>query len=285
MNPKPQAPYTKRLDRKRKVTFIAALPCEGAILFASDSEESGVVRKSRVQKISSTDPNSLIKTILGDTTTALVVARAGNGTMCDYASERILDECEHIVEYRAVRAKIESILVDIWDNKVPRHPADDPRETDFELLIGAKSPDWPYPILYSTQGTTVVRREKYFVCGSGSVVDYILDKGYSQYMSVEDATVLCIYMLQIAKEYVSGVSGKTRITTLNDKGDIDSKPYTEVSEEENILSQLAICTDALMLSTLRTRSGTDDDFKSTLKWFNKQVEQLRQKKKDILLIG
>ena len=76
------------------MTLIAGLVCKDAIIFASDSEESGGIRKSTVEKISHTKPDA-VKELAGPRC-KIVIAGAGNGTLADYATQRILAEVEEI---------------------------------------------------------------------------------------------------------------------------------------------------------------------------------------------
>lgn len=98
-------------------------------------------------------------------------------------------------------------------------------------------------------------------------------------MPLEDGIAASLYMLQLAKQYITGVGGSSQITLLRDGGTIDSKPNSEVSEEENLAKQFASLSGGLLLSAMRTRTGTDEEFMSTLKNFSKRMKEFRRRKK------
>ena len=264
------------------MTLIAGLKCSDAIVFAVDSEESGGVRKSNVEKMRHV-PEPGMAGVLGHDpkrNTSIVVAGAGNGTLCDFAMQRITDAVRITTHHSDALKTIEDALIEIWKVHVPLFPASDPSETDFRLLVGIRSPDSYGPHLYSVHGTTVVERDTYFSWGSGSVTDYILDQMHSDPMSVEDGIAAVLYMLQIAKKYVSGVGGESHISILKSDGLVDDKPPWEISEEENIATSFSQASGTLLLSLLRTRSGTEADFAKTLSTFGKTIHHLRKKKKE-----
>jgi hypothetical protein len=281
MNPRPSLPNFKRLEQRRKVTLIAGLKCRDAIVFPADSEESGGVRKSNVEKMHRVPESGMVGVLSHDPkrNTSIVVAGAGNGTLCDFAMQRITDMVRATTKHDGALKVIEAVLIDIWKVHVPLFPAHDSTETDFRLLIGIRAPDSYGPHLYSVHGTTIVERDKYFSWGSGSVTDYILDQMYSEPMSVEDGIAAALYMLQIAKKYVSGVGGESHISILKADGAVDDKPPWEISEEENIATSFSQTSGALLLSLLRTRSGTEVNFINHLKAFDKTLHHLRKKKK------
>ena len=264
------------------MTLIAGLKCRDAIVFAADSEESGGLRKSNVEKMRRV-PEAGVLGVLGHDpkrNTSIVVAGAGNGTLCDFAMQRITHAVRRTNSHSGALQVIEAELIEIWKVHVPLFPARDPTETDFGLLIGIRSPDSYSPRLYSVQGTTVVEREKYFSSGSGSVADYILDQMYSDPMSIEDGIAAALYMLQIAKKYVSGVGGESHISILRSDGLVDDKPPWEISQEENIATSFSQASGRLLLSLLRTRSGTETNFMNHIKMFRKTIRRLRKKKKE-----
>jgi len=278
---KPHPFDSKRREERRKVTLIAGLVCRDSIVFAADSEESGGIRKTSVEKMRHIPERGMIGVLSHDPKkyTSVVVSGAGNAALCDYAMQRITDMVRSTTGMGEALTAIQNILIDIFKVHAPLLPVSDPMETDFRLLIGLRSPDLVAPYLYSTQGTTIVRRDKYFTWGSGSVTDYILDQMYSEPMSIEDGVAAVLYMLQIAKKYVSGVGGKSHISILKSDGQVDDKPPWEISEEENIATNFSQATGTLLLSLLRTRSGTETSFKNHLKMFGKNIRHLRKNKK------
>lgn len=281
MSPKPPLRDSRWPEERRQVTLIAGLVCGDSIVFAADSEESGGIRKSNVEKMRRV-PEPGILGALGHNplkNTSVVVAGAGNGTLCDYAMQRITDSVRATSGLGEALTVIQAILVDIWKVHVPLFPANDPTETDFRLLVGIRSPDGLGPHLYSVHGTTIVERDRYFSWGSGSVTDYTLDQMYRERMSVEDGIAAALYMLQIAKKYVSGVGGESHISILYSNGMVDDKPPWEISEEENIAKIFTEVSGSLLLSVLRTRTGTEVDFLSALKGFSSAIRRLRRKKK------
>jgi len=270
----------KRRERRKSVTLIAGLVCGNSLIFAADSEQSGLM-KSSVEKISHSEPLLGALGLMADPsqpTPVVVVAGAGNGVLADYASQRIIDETGYLATKVAIEEKIREILEDIFRNHVPLHPR--PQDAELELLIGVKPPDYFRPILYSTEGITLVKRRSYHVCGSGTVVDYILDQIYETSMTVEDGISAALFMLQVAKSYVDGVGGDSHITVLMEDGRIDSKPSWEITEEENLAKQYTRITGKLLLAAFRNnKPDSDGEFDQALAEFSTQVMEIRQKKK------
>jgi 20S proteasome alpha/beta subunit len=269
MTPKPLVSGTERREERRRVTLIAGLVCKDSIVFAADSEESGGVRKSSVEKMRRVPERGFAGVLAHDhkRDTSIIVSGAGNGTLCDYAMQRITERARAAQNHLQAIQIIQDILADIWKNHAPLLPVNEPLETDFRLLIGIRSPDGIGPLLYSTQGATIVRRDKYFSWGSGSVTDYLLDQMYYERMPTEHGIAAALYMLQIAKKYVSGVGGDSHILVLRSDGTVDDKPSWEISEEENIASNFTELSGILLLSLLRTRTATEVNFLNTLKAF------------------
>jgi hypothetical protein len=131
-----------------------------------------------------------------------VIAGAGNGILCDYATQRIAPAIETLQTLEEIEQKITEVLREIYTVQVPLHPVNNPRDADFSLLIGVKPAKWISAVLYSTEGVTVVRRDRYFVLGTGALTEYILNQMYRPDMSLEEGTSAALYMLQLAKKYV-----------------------------------------------------------------------------------
>lgn len=262
------------------MTLIAGIVCKDSIVFATDSEESGTVRKATVEKIKRV-PESGAAGLLGHDPKkycCVVVCGAGNGTLCDYAMQRVTDEVRETTNQSEAIAKVQEVLSDIFKDHVPPLQQID-ADPNFELLIGIKAPKDYMPVLYSTQGITAVRRDKYFCSGSGALTDYILDQIYLGQMTTEDGIAAALHMLQVAKKYVAGVGGQSHVVVLKNDGTIEDKPSWEVSAEENIATEFGELTGILLLSLMRTRSGTEQVFSQLLREFGKQVRKLRKKKK------
>lgn len=268
------APLTIREGRKR-VTLIAGLMCGTSIVFAADSEESGVLRKS-VSKLSHSE-QSAERALSGSP--SIIVGGAGNGTIADYASQRIIAKTSSLHSLAEIEDTVAEILRDVFQNHVPLHP--NPDDANIELLIGVKSLDAAVPVLYSTEGATLVRRGTYHVCGTGSLIEYVLDRLYGRWMSVEDGISAALTMLQLAKSYVNGVGGDSNIAILQENGVIERKISWELGESEAIAKQYSFLTGKLLLATFRTSvSSSDADFIEELRSFSKELKALRLKKKD-----
>lgn len=260
------------------MTLIAGLVCDDGIVFAADSEESGVIRKS-VEKILHNRTSVSALGGFNPKRSTVVVAAAGNAALADYATQEILIYAPYLTTVDEIEQKIVEILTRIFTVNVPLHPVTDPLDAAFELLIGIRLPNWSSSLLYSTHGVTLVRRPTYFVCGSGALTEYILDQLYKNYMPLEDGITASLYMLQLAKKYISGVGGTSQITILKNDGEVDAKPNWEISEEEKLSREFGTMTGILLLSAMRTRTPLEgDDFRSTLKVFNKNIREFRRLK-------
>jgi len=260
-----------RQERRRTVTLIAGMVCKDGIVMAADSEQSGFYRKSNVPKLESTQPGP--KKI----GCSVIVAGAGNGELADYASHRIMRQVRPLQKMSEAEAKLEEILANIFGQKMPVYKTEDLGE--FRLLIALKAPDRDNPRLYSTYGSTLVERKK-FVLGSGSLVDYVLDQIYDGEMLSEDGVVAALSLLQIAKKYVDGVGGDSKIAVLDQTGRVRQKPAWEITSEESILAEHSQLANKLMLAMMRTRSDSDLEWTKHLSSFTQSIGELRGKKKD-----
>jgi hypothetical protein len=261
------------------VTLIAGIDCHDGIVIGADSQESSFYRKSEVTKVMthSSPPDT--------PGPSLIIAGAGNGSLADFAAHRILTEVSSLAFTTLIEQKIIEVLKDIFSTQVPLHPVRNIEEASFQLLIALHASDSFFgPNLYSTDGATLNKRPAYYALGSGALVDYILDKfgrspkfmGLRKVLSIEEGTGAIEYMLQIAKEYVEGVGGKSQIVVMRADGTIDEKVHWEISENENVLTQFEILNNHLMLNLFHS---SDTEFKVALKEFNKEVAKLRKQKK------
>lgn len=253
------------------MTLIAGLVTSTGIVFASDSEESGGYRKASADKIlSHQNPSG----------SSIVVSGSGHGHLIDYTAQRILKEATPFPELPKVLEQIELVLREVFQDHVRLQAVRDIRQADFELLIGVKASADTKAHLFSTSGIAIIEKTKYQVCGSGALVDYILSQMYRQPMSTEDAVCACLYLLNVAKEYVDGVGGDSHIKILNHhNGSIMEKPDWEVTAEEDLTKSFTKISSNIMFATLRTIGGTDSDFEQALSKFGNDVHELREKKK------
>jgi 20S proteasome alpha/beta subunit len=252
--------------------------CRDGIVMAADSEQSGFYRKSNVPKLETYDSTRNYSAQLSGATTgcSVIIAGAGNGELADYASHRIAREAAGILSINDVETKLEGILEDIFGKKFPVYSSESLGE--FRLLIAIKAPDFATPKLFSTYGATLVERKK-FVLGSGTLVDYVLDQIYAESMTTEDGMVAALALLQIAKKYVDGVGGDSKVAVLSKDGDVTQKPGWEVTEEENILGKHSKIANDLMLAMMRTRADTEEQWTDNLGIFCKAIGNLREEKK------
>jgi 20S proteasome alpha/beta subunit len=231
-------PKTTRPEKRRNVTLVAGLVCRDSLVFCADSEESGGITKSSVQKMRRIPEEGAIGVLGHDprTEASILVSAAGNGDLGEYAMQHIIERGRAGKTQAEVLRITRDILKEMAKEDVPMFPSDNSDDTDFRLLIGIRTPDGQGPYLYSARGITIVRREKFYSWGSGSVTDYILDQMYYDRMPQENGIAVLLSMLQIAKKYVSGVGGDSQILVLQADGKIEDKPSWEVSAEENIVS-------------------------------------------------
>ena len=269
----PLSSYSRKLpdDRRRTVTLIAGLVTNTGIVFASDSEESGGYRKASADKIlSHHNPSG----------SSIVVSGSGHGHLIDYTAQRILKEATPFADLSKVLSQIEGVLKDVFQDHVRLQAVRDIRQADFELLIGVKASSDTKAHLFSTSGISIIEKTNYQVCGSGSLVDYVLSQMYHDPMTTEDAVCACLHLLTIAKEYVDGVGVDSHIKILNNRdGGIIEKPDWEVTAEEDLTKRFARISADVLFATLRTQSGSDADFEKSLHKFSQEAKDLRERKK------
>jgi hypothetical protein len=99
-------------------------------------------------------------------------------------------------------------------------------------------------------------------------------------MQTEDGIAAALQLLQIAKKYVDGVGGESKIAVLHNDGRVRQKPGWEVKSEESILEDHSKLANKLMLAMMRTRTDSDSRWKAILDEFVEEITQLRGKKKE-----
>lgn len=258
------------------MTLIAGMVCKDGIVMAADSEQSSYFRKTNVPKLESYDSSLNSALAGGPVGSSVIIAGAGNGELADYASHKIVREAQNIQSMDDVESRLEGVLGDIFGKRFPVYKAEDLSE--FRLLIAVKAPDSDLPKLFSSYGATLVERKK-FVLGSGVLVDYVLDQIYDENMTTDDGIAAALGLLQIAKKYVEGVGGDSKVAVLSKGGHVRQKPNWEVTEEENILAKHAKIANRLMLAMMRTRADTDKQWDTHLTEFCTEIGKLRDEKK------
>ncbi len=271
--------YRKDGEKGRIMTLIAGMVCTDGIVMAADSEQSGYFRKSNVPKLESCQADGLFAAALSGGSVSgcsTIIGGAGNGELADYAAHKIVQHARDWTSMQEAESKIEEILNDIFGKRFPVYKPEDLSE--MRLLIAVKAPDLEKPKLFSSYGSTLVERQK-FVLGSGTLVDFILDQTYDSAMTTEDGVAAALSLLQIAKKYVDGVGGDSKVAVLRHDASVSQKPGWEIRDEEFILGQHAQIANKLMLAMMRTRTDSDAVWQANLQKFMTEISDLRQEKK------
>jgi hypothetical protein len=151
---------------------------------------------------------------------AVAFALAGNEPFAKRAIEqccKLLDDNPDLQgSVSGIKATVEAALKDFHEQFVFTRPADSRAGVAFNLLVAAGSLK-EKPSIFMSHETVLNPISGNECIGEGYFVGHhIIETGYSREMSVDEAVVLAIHAVAVAKEYVEGVGGQTQILWIKD---------------------------------------------------------------------
>jgi 20S proteasome alpha/beta subunit len=133
---------------------------------------------------------------------------------------------------RGIKTLVEAALKRFHEEFVFTRPVGERESVWFNLLVAIASLSEP-PCLFASHETVLIPVPEHECFGVGYYVGHhVIETAYSRRMAVDDAVVLAIHAVAVAKEYVEGVGGQTQLLwirngTVSPFHPINSAIYTE----------------------------------------------------------
>jgi hypothetical protein len=207
------------------MTITAGFVATDGVVLCADSLYSGGI-KVYGKKIFSMPLNG----------SAIAFALAGHEAF----AKRAIEECFGLLDSNpdaqrsiaGAKAAVESALKRFHEEFVFTRPSEERDRVKFNLLVSIMSLGEP-PLLFASHDTVLIPVSGHECFGAGyHVGHHVIENAYSRNMTVDDAVVLAIHAVAVAKEYVEGVGGKTQLLWMRNGAvspfnPINSAVYTE----------------------------------------------------------
>lgn len=230
-------PKLKRLERRKYVTIAAGFVCNSGIVLCADTQEQAGYIKTTGQKIFG---------YKRDWCNA-VFAGAGNADLIDSLIEQIADKLDegHNTQ-KSVIAAMRSAVLEFHQNEVAYYPGDGDDRL-IEMLVGIK-PHKERELLCKITGPAIKMVPAYAVIGTGTLVRYIAQRLYRDDMPINHGIYASIYLLAMAKKYVSGCGESTHIFTIRSDNSMQAETVVSVMDQEMNISRFESDTRDLLFA-------------------------------------
>lgn len=226
----PPVPRISRRVRKRpcleprpKMTIVAGFPLTGFVVLAADSEEGGQLEKSSVHKIAVVDKGNC-KCLIGG---------AGHGDFIDLAVQHAEEQIPPNADLKVMRQKLESIVTDIYANRIDRYPEHERDSLSFELLCALWSRKDQDPRLVRVRRSACLIKKTPEAIGIGTyLARYIMATLGSDELQLTQAIRLATYLIAQAKKHVSYCGGSTQVVVINAEGYVVEVPAAVIAQSE-----------------------------------------------------
>jgi 20S proteasome alpha/beta subunit len=221
--PRSFPPKQERLEQRKPMTIVAGFPGSGFVALAADSEEGGGIAKSSVHKIALIDKGNC-KCLIGG---------AGHGDFIDLAVQHAEEQIPVTGDVKVIRQKLETIVTDIYANRIERYPEHQQDQLSFELLCAVWSKKDGQPKLVRVVRSAALVKKTPEAIGSGTyLARYLFDTlgGSTGGLNILQAMRLLTHVIAQAKKYVSYCGGATQAVSIASDG-----RYVEIPE--NLINQ------------------------------------------------
>ncbi len=221
------------------MTIAAGFVCDSGIVLCADTQEQSGYIKTTGQKIFAYQRDWC----------NAVFAGAGNADLIDSLIEQITERLDegHDTQ-KTVIAAMRSAVLDFHQNEVAYYPSDNDDRL-IELLVGIK-PKNEREMLCKITGPAIKTVPTHAVIGTGTLVRYIAQRLYRDFMPVKHGIFVSVYLLAMAKKYVSGCGESTHIFTLLSDNSMRAEMVLEVMDQEMHISSFEGNTRELMFAVL-----------------------------------
>jgi hypothetical protein len=255
------------------VTLIAAFRCTSvfdgkpAVVICADSQETvGGVKVS---------VNKILPGQVGEY--GVAIAGSGNGDLIDAFSDSLMREIRSwppVLGEDTARGLLRGVLLDFHRNEVESYPAATPDDKLNHLLVCITSKYTAESFLWELRGSAIVPVKDYALLGIGEAIyHHELKKLHTANISDQQAAVLGIHLISLAKATSNYVGGETQVAHLNQRGAfIVSQGFVAETEQllEEFNKRLAAC-----VLTFPDFSVNIESFRGLLDEFREGVINLR----------
>ncbi len=278
--PLPRKPKTTRLEKRRRVTLIAAFRCyEGAVLCA-DTMETVEGFRTPVHKLEAKE--------CGDYWMA--IAGSGNSDLIDgfaYRLELDVATWDPKLDDNVVGENIRNVLIDFYENDVRLYPSDVRDETRNNFLVCIKPKNQTGLSLWELRGSTIKPAGDYSLMGIGATMymhelrtlyqannGIVAGKTTSRFNRVR-ALLLGIHLFNLAKDTSTYIGGATDAIYVSDDGDMSPVDPDDVRLLEERVSKFDATVAEIVLACPDT-TVQDVELASYLDNFTKTIMDLRK---------
>lgn len=238
---------------------------DGAILCADMQQTQGYIR-TKVPKLVEYDK---------DWCKAAAAGSGESGDLIDALTQKIFEgvDAEKCDTTSAFKALLSRIVLDFHRKEITFFPASD--DVKFiELLICFRGKKDKKATLLKTSGSSVKIQQPAAVIGTGVLVQYLMSRLYTSSMSLPDAILLGVHLLETAKNHIVGCGGPSQLAVISDLGEFDSRNVIELGLLEQYLETFGKITKKLLFLT---PDGTqpEEEFTKALDEFNEKIKEER----------
>ena len=265
---RPLTPTLKKLlaaQKDRRMTYIAAFPCQEGIVMCADTLEVVGEHKNYVEKIAIADNGPY----------SLAIGGAGFGDLIDCTTQEIVDraKAEPPKTKAALRELIMAALKHVYEVDLPALVV--PRQhRSPEYLVGAKTDDGF--LIVSIKGRRILGTIEKGIVGFGSRYNIdLLKRLHKPSMSMQQAVLLGVYLTAQSKRLDDGVGGQTRVAVVTaHTASFDHHLYIENAERS--ITDFLRLTDELFFSSINI-GIPPSKFPEIVDKFSRDVQELRVK--------
>ena len=205
------------------MTIVAGFPGTGFVVLAADSEEGGGLAKSSVHKIALVDKGNC-KCLIGG---------AGHGDFIDLAVQQAEEQIPTTADTKVMRQKLESIVTDIYANRIERYPDYQRDDMGFELLCALWAKKDGTPKLARVRRSACLLRKTPEAIGIGTyLARYLIATLGSDNLSLTQTFRLATYLIEQVKKYVAHCGGSTQVMALTFDGTTLDVPAPLIAQSE-----------------------------------------------------
>ena len=250
----------------RRMTYIAAFPCQGGYVCCADTLETVGDEKQYVEKLAA----------YGDGDYPFCIGGAGTGEIIDALTQEISERVLQSRPQGCVKLKdtIRSAVKDVYDNDVPVMVLKRQQRT-AQLLIAVNScPSDSVFCLFRVDGRRIFTVARGIIGYSTATNQALLKRFHDPEMPMSQAVVLAVYLVSQSKLTDEGVGGDTRIGVVSQfSAKIEDAEYVR-SIEKLIVGYLPIADD--LFRSLSDVEIPNDEFECRLQILNKMLRLQRR---------
>ena len=271
--PLPRKPHPKftRLEKRRRVTLIAAFRCrDGVVLCADEQETVGDIRVA-VNKLKPEDAGANYQ---------LAIAGSGNSDLIDgFAYKLKLDVAGWDVDAdeRLVYGYLQSAVQDYHENEVKYYPADSADDKLNHFLVCIRPNNRSDIFLWELRGTAIVPVADYTLMGvTASIYQHELKRLYPDKEKIDraQAMTLAVHLFSLAKATSNYIGGQTRIVFVGPDG-MDLRPSEDVAKIEQRIDEINRSLGSIMLE-MANLEGSEVRVEKAFKLFREEILGLRR---------